>query len=75
MVWYANVVLKSGNNVLIDNLMSINTKSTSDSSIKEIKDFKTFHLTISQRLSFIGENSVVSLMSDEISYVELITKS
>ncbi len=71
MSWNADIVLKSGKNALVEDLTSINTKSTTDSSVKELKDFKTFHLNRGQRLSFVGEKSVVSIISDEIEYVEL----
>lgn len=71
MAWNADIVLKSGKNVLVEKLSTINTKSSTDSSVKELKDFRTFHLNRGQRISFVGEKSVVSIISDEIEYVEL----
>lgn len=75
MVWTANIVLKSGKNIIVENLVSINTKNGADSSVKELKDFRTFHLSRAQRLSFVGSSSVASLMSDDIEYVELSEKN
>jgi len=71
MGWYADITLKSGKNIIVDKLQSINKQSSIDSSIHKITDYTTFFLLKGQRLSFVGENSMVTLMSDEIEYVEL----
>lgn len=70
MSWTANILLKSGNFISIENLQSVDTKSIIDSSIEKITDFKSFHLPKGQ-LSFVGENKVVSIHSNEIKYVDL----
>lgn len=71
MPWNVNIVLKSGKNIVVDKLVSINTKMTSDDSIKKMEDFKSFHLSQNQRLSFVGEKGVATLISNEIEYVEI----
>ncbi|UZQ86005.1 hypothetical protein ODU73_000398 [Thermoclostridium stercorarium] len=72
MSWYANITLKSGKNIIVDDLQSINKQNSTDSSIKKITDFSTFFLLKGQRLSFVGQKSIVTLMSDEIEYVEIV---
>ena len=70
MSWYADINLKSGKNIIVDNLNLINKLSTVDSSVEKITDFNAFFLLKNQRLSFIGEKSIATLMSDEIEYIE-----
>ncbi|KXG78254.1 hypothetical protein [Thermotalea metallivorans] len=70
MIWYAEIRLKSGNIVSISNLLSVNKKSQTDSSIAKIEDFKTFHLSPAQLLTFVGEKESVTLISNEIEYVK-----
>lgn len=71
MVWLADIYLKSGKNVIVDNLVSVNEQSGYDSSISKITDFSTYHLTNGQRLTFIGD-PIVSLLSDGIDYVQFV---
>lgn len=69
MAWYANISLKSGRNVVVSNLKSINKSSSSDSSVTKIVNFEEYHLMHGQKLTFVGE-SISTLISDEIEYVE-----
>ena len=70
-MWAANIQLKSGKNVLVEDLQSINKQSIVDSSVSKITKFDEFHLLHGQRLSFVGKSTIVTLLSDEIEYVEL----
>jgi len=72
MAWVANIVLKSGRGTTVDNLQSINKQSNVDSSVSKITNFTEFHLVPNQKLTFIGEEIIVSTMSNEIEYVEIV---
>lgn len=71
MVWRAGIQLKSSRFVTVDGLISIDTKSMRDSSIEKLTDFNNFHLSLHERLSFVGAKEIVSLSSDEIEYVQI----
>jgi len=70
MAWYVDISLKSGKNIVIDNLKSINKQSSTDGSVAKIVKFDDFYLTKGQRLSFVGETAIATLTSDEIEYIE-----
>jgi len=46
MGWYADITLKSGKNIIVDKLQSINKQSSTDSSIHKITDYTTFFITL-----------------------------
>ncbi len=69
--WNAFIQLKSESSILVESLKSINVQNSSDSSITSTTDFESYHLLPSQRISFIGVNHVVTLISDSIEYVSL----
>lgn len=75
MSWTANIVLKSTKNIIVESLVSINKKNTNDGSITKLEDFKSFYLSHNQLLSFVGEEQIVALNSNEIEYVELFKKN
>jgi len=52
MAWTANIVLKSGNYITVENLTSIDVKSSPSSPIKKLQSFESFQLPKGQ-LSFI----------------------
>jgi len=51
-------------------LLSVDRKNSVDGSTIKITDFKSFQLPKGQ-LSFIGENNIVAIHSNEIKYVQL----
>mgnify|MGYP000910280877 CR=1 FL=1 len=71
MMWTADIYLKSGKNIIVRNLQSINKLSSTDSSITKITDFQEYHLLKGQRLSFVGELTVVTLLSEDIEYIQI----
>jgi hypothetical protein len=69
IMWYANIFLKSGRNITLSELQSIN-KHTDSSTIK-ITKFDEFCISKGQRLTFVGKTSIVTLLSDEIEFIEI----
>ncbi len=69
-----NIELKSGKLIQMENLISINTQSSVDSSVSSTSDFKAFHLIPSQRLTLVAKETIVSLNSSEIEYVQFYLK-
>ena len=70
MTWYVDINLKSGKNIIIDNLQSIIAQFNADNTSKKITDYSEFFLQKNHRLSFVGAKSIAVLSSDEIEYVE-----
>ena len=70
MAWSVTMLLKSGSYITVDDLISVDKKSSYDSSVEKIQDFKSFHLPKGQQLSFVGEKDVVAIHSNEIEYVQ-----
>lgn len=70
MSWLANINLKSGRNVIVYELNTINLKTMINSSVQEITDFKSFHLSPGFKIVFVGKQ-IVSVVSDEIEYLEI----
>lgn len=66
MAWNVEIKLRESRDVLIQDLKSINTQSSSDSSITSLTDFEKFHLVQNQRLSFLSENQIFSIDSSDI---------
>ncbi|KOY81277.1 hypothetical protein I6G82_02705 [Lysinibacillus macroides] len=66
MAWNVEIKLRESRDVLIQDLKSINTQSSSDSSITSLTDFEKFHLIQNQRLSFLSENQIFSIDSSDI---------
>lgn len=71
MFWYADINLKSGKNIIVEKLQSINDQYGADNTTTKITDYNDFFLQAHHRLSFVGEKSIAVLSSEEISYVEL----
>lgn len=70
MEWTATILLNTGDYITVENLISVDRKSSMDSSIIKTTDFKSFQLPKGQ-LSFIGEKDIVAIHSNEIKYVQL----
>jgi len=70
MTWSATIMTKSGDYISVDNLISIDKKNIMDSSVEKIQDFKSFQLPTGNQLTFVGENEVVAISSNEIKYVQ-----
>ena len=66
MAWNVEIKLRESRDVLIQDLKSINTQSSSDSSITSLTDFEKFHLIQNQRLSFLSDNQIFSIDSSDI---------
>lgn len=69
--WDAKILLKSDKIVNIDGLKTINRKSKANSTIIRDTDFENYILPTGQQLSFVGEDSVLSVRSDNIEYLQL----
>lgn len=70
MKWSVNIQLKSGRYIQMDSLIYINISSAmSDSTLAE---FENFYLSPNDLLTFVGDNQVVSLSSNEIESVEML---
>lgn len=66
MAWNVQIQLRNADSVTLSNLKSINTQSSSDSSITSLTDFEKFHLVQNQRLIFISEEHIYSINSSDI---------
>lgn len=64
----AEIVLKSGDNIMIEYFQCINLLDEESSQTVIIKEFKNFYLD-DKFITFIGKNTVVSLNSSSIDYV------
>lgn len=64
----AEIVLKSGNNIIVDFLQSVNFCNTEDDTPNVVREFKNFYLD-EKFLTFVGKNTIVSLNSTSIDYV------
>lgn len=60
----ANIILKSGQNIIINNLKSIDTPNSS------ITNFSEFYILNNELLNFIGDSSCVAINAISIEYVE-----
>ncbi|MFZ7120725.1 MAG: hypothetical protein ACOWWH_07220 [Eubacteriaceae bacterium] len=70
----ANIHLKSGKEIIVDDLQTIYSKTYSGTTSIKIEDFTDFFLNSKEKLIFVGKPSIVTLISDEIAYVELKEK-
>ncbi len=66
MAWNVEIKLRESRDILIPDVKSVNTQSSSDSSITSLTDFEKFHLVQNQRLTFLGDNQVFSIDSSDI---------
>ena len=60
----ADIVLKSGQNIIINNLKSIDTPNSS------ITNFSEFYIHDPELLNFVGASSCVAVNAISIEYVE-----
>ena len=60
----ADIVLKSGKNIIINNLKSIDTPNSS------ITNFSEFYILNNEFLNFVGDSSCVAINAISIEYVE-----
>ena len=60
----ADIVLKSGKNIIINNLKSIDTPNSS------ITNFSEFYIHDPELLNFVGASSCVAVNATSIEYVE-----
>jgi hypothetical protein len=70
VAWTVDISLKSGKNVIVEDLQSVNILSNFDSTIKKTIKFGEFHLEANQNLTFAGKSSSISLSSNDIEYVQ-----
>ncbi|MGE7840128.1 hypothetical protein ACQKNX_04985 [Lysinibacillus sp. NPDC093712] len=66
MAWNVEIKLRESRDILIPDVKSVNTQSSSDSSITSLTDFEKFHLVQNQRLTFLSDNQVFSIDSSDI---------
>lgn len=72
MAQHAEIRLKSGSALAVENLQFINKHTSGNSTPVKVEDFNAFFLFDSQRLVFVGEKDSISLVSNEIEYVKFI---
>lgn len=70
-MWMANICLRSGKYLLVEDLQSINELSGTGPTITKITNFDEYHLLKDQKLSFIGKSAMVTLLAGDIEYVQI----
>ncbi|WP_313413214.1 hypothetical protein [Sedimentibacter sp.] len=77
MTWIADIHLKSGGNVVVENLECIQTKYDADINHvpRKYTDFKDFIFLNQNFLSFSGKDITVTLPGNTIEYIVLISRA
>jgi hypothetical protein len=65
-----NINLKSGKNMVVDELEYINERSPVTGDAKKITAFRDFYISRGYELTFVGRTTSVAVSSNEIEYIK-----